>query len=395
MYTERENQCSRQMSNLTDNSVGLNSNQNLKVFRGRIGRKRKGFRDKSILSCTISLKKSLSIFAICSRRNSALNTFLSLLYLSTLILSVSASILGSLDYERKISEERHHYLASDHEGEFCTESNPYLHRVEKRSYLPPVQCKPEHISQAIQAKVHCTPRDRVVRLPFPNDTSINQMTPSHIEVRRCDGSCHHRKQSCLAVRTRKKRVPVLLAKCTIHSGRCEKICAQVEVEEHLECGCECKIKRHHCNNRQTYSKEHCGCQCRDLTEVRACHESGRVWDPSKCMCRCPLSTLQQCSSKFVFDFTNSCKCIPEETNTIPGAERTRKDTGEESSRKADKLPHWQTLALVGTSLGIVLLVSLAVSLCRHNQRLKIRLRNSAEVLVPSNARMLPVPTNDH
>ena len=102
MYTERENQCSRQMSNLTDNSVGLNSNQNLKVFRGRIGRKRKGFRDKSILSCTISLKKSLSIFAICSRRNSALNTFLSLLYLSTLILSVSASILGSLDYERKI-----------------------------------------------------------------------------------------------------------------------------------------------------------------------------------------------------------------------------------------------------------------------------------------------------
>ena len=35
-----------------------------------------------------------------------------------------------------------------------------------------------------------------------------QMTPSHIEVRRCDGSCHHRKQSCLAVRTQKKRVPV-------------------------------------------------------------------------------------------------------------------------------------------------------------------------------------------
>jgi hypothetical protein len=32
-----------------------------------------------------------------------------------------------------------------------------------------------------------------------------------------------------------------------------------------------------------------------------------VWDPSKCMCRCLLSTLQECSSKYVFDFTNSCK----------------------------------------------------------------------------------------
>ena len=43
---------------------------------------------------------------------------------------------------------------------------------------------------------------------------------------------------------------ILLARCTIHSEKCDKICAEVEVDEHTECGCECKVKRHHCNEKQ-------------------------------------------------------------------------------------------------------------------------------------------------
>ena len=83
----------------------------------------------------------------------------------------------------KVPEDRHHYMSSDSEDEFCTESNPLLHRVEKRSYLPSVQCSSEHVTEAIQAKVHCKPRPKVVRLPFPNDTSINQVS--------CDRQMQH------------------------------------------------------------------------------------------------------------------------------------------------------------------------------------------------------------
>ena len=43
---------------------------------------------------------------------------------------------------------------------------------------------------------------------------------------------------------------VLLAQCSIHSEKCDKTCAEVEIDEHIECGCECKIKRHHCNAKQ-------------------------------------------------------------------------------------------------------------------------------------------------
>ena len=50
------------------------------------------------------------------------------------------------------------------------------HRVEKRSYLPPVTCTSYHELNAVRSKVHCQPRPRVIRLPWPNDTSVQQVS---------------------------------------------------------------------------------------------------------------------------------------------------------------------------------------------------------------------------
>jgi len=271
----------------------------------------------------------------------------------------------------------------------CSGPDP-LHRVEKRSYLPPISCTDEHELDAVRKKVHCTPRPRVVQLPWPNDTSVHQMTPGHVEVQRCDGGCFHRRQSCLPKRTKKVKIPVLLARCTLHSHKCDKICVEVEVEEHLECGCECKVKRRHCNNKQDYRKEICSCQCRDLSAVKSCYESGRVWDPSKCMCRCPLSTLQECSSKYVFDFTNSCKCIPEESNEIGKRMDRSLDTANGTASSSSSSPssitsflpaNWELLVVGALAVAILFLAILTFSLARHVHRLKARLRRSAEVLV--------------
>jgi len=43
---------------------------------------------------------------------------------------------------------------------------------------------------------------------------------------------------------------ILLAQCSIRSEKCDKICAQIEIEEHTECNCDCKVKQHHCNTKQ-------------------------------------------------------------------------------------------------------------------------------------------------
>jgi hypothetical protein len=34
------------------------------------------------------------------------------------------------------------------------------------------------------------------------------MTPSHVEVNRCDGGCFHHSQSCLPSKIQKKKIPV-------------------------------------------------------------------------------------------------------------------------------------------------------------------------------------------
>lgn len=270
-----------------------------------------------------------------------------------------------------LKEHGDHELCTDPLDEFSVG-----HRLEKRSYLPPVTCTRTHELNAVRSKVHCSPRLRLIRLPWPNDTSIHKMTPSHVEVNRCAGGCNHRQQSCLPTRVRKKKIPVLLAQCSIHSEKCDKTCAEVEIDEHIECGCKCKIKRHHCNAKQVYREELCSCHCRDLSEVQACHDSGRVWDPGMCMCRCPLASLQQCSTNYVFDFTNSCKCIPEESNELPG-ERS------ERSHFTTTHPNWQWMTICGLVLFILILVICLISLAKHIKRLKQRLRHSAEVLVPS------------
>jgi len=129
--------------------------------------------------------------------------------------------------------------------------------------------------------------------------------------------------------------------------------------------------------------------------VESCYESGRVWDPAKCMCRCPLSTLQECSSKFVFDFTNSCKCIPEESNEIGlRSERSQEISQEENGGEnggrhrgrssspvllslgdgTNLILTWELLAIAGLAAILVLALVLAAVLIRSVRRLKDRLR---------------------
>merc|ERR1711997_670167 len=89
----------------------------------------------------------------------------------------------------------------DHE--LCSDPvDHFVHRLEKRSYLPPVTCSRNHEMSVAKShrNIQCAPKPRLVRLPWPNDTSVHKMTPSHVEVNRCDGGCFHRQQSCLPTR---------------------------------------------------------------------------------------------------------------------------------------------------------------------------------------------------
>ena len=42
------------------------------------------------------------------------------------------------------------------------------------------------------------------------------------------------------------------------------------------------------------------------------------WDPVNCMCICPMASWRVCSTGYVFDFTQSCECVPTSTTASLG-----------------------------------------------------------------------------
>ena len=81
------------------------------------------------------------------------------------------------------------------------------------------------------------------------------------------------------------------------------------------------------------------------------------------------------------------RCIPEESNEIPGKSNDKRDAEQSSQGKPIilglNIGYWVEILIIG---GLVLvcicLALLCFSLARYNYRLKQRLRSSAEVLVP-------------
>ena len=91
----------------------------------------------------------------------------------------------------------------------------------------------------------------MVKVPWPANSSYDQLTPSHVTVKRCSGGCHGGSASCVATATSKRKVrtlltkilnsletllqvAVLLARCPLGGGACDKECATVEVEDEVE-----------------------------------------------------------------------------------------------------------------------------------------------------------------
>merc|ERR1712044_112201 len=82
-------------------------------------------------------------------------------------------------------------------------------------------CRSNHIKQALQKNIMCKPSPVIVKLPWPNNTDIQQMTPTHVEVLQCSGAGHRNNQGCVATQNKELKIPVMLGKCGINTGKCE------------------------------------------------------------------------------------------------------------------------------------------------------------------------------
>ena len=230
-------------------------------------------------------------------------------------------------------------------------------------------CSKNHISSSLSELSPCEPREKVISVAWPNFTSVDQVSPSHVTVLRCSGGCHTDHRSCVASRTKNRKVAVMLGKCNkVNGGRCEKVCTTLEVEDETECECGCRRKMDECTEYQEWKSETCECECKNRKAKRECLESGhnKVWDTSKCACvcsyeiKCPHGKLDnatcQCEERRIKSF--------ESTSAVQSVERS--DTN---------ITDWEIIVIIILSCLLTIFLLIITSLLCMIKTLKHSLQS--------------------
>ena len=166
-------------------------------------------------------------------------------------------------------------------------------------------------SRLLDPAVVCQPRLVTVALPDPVVAGHSLLAPTHLQVRRCGGSCSHSHSlhSCLPTRLSQVEVEVLLSPVVAGvAGVQQSVCGRVMVEQHEECECGCETSPAQCNSNQTFLPLECRCACTNREARLSCISAGRHWDPSLCLCLCPGRPYPTCPNGYIYDYLETCAC---------------------------------------------------------------------------------------
>ncbi|KAH8320090.1 hypothetical protein KR074_011625, partial [Drosophila pseudoananassae] len=152
----------------------------------------------------------------------------------------------------------------------------------------------------------CSPQPTIVELKPPGTESVNfYYFPACTRINRCSGCCGSTLISCQPTET--EIVQLRVRKVDRSGAGPRRLTAIVDVEQHLACRCDCRIKEGDCNAYQSYRQELCRCECHNTDAKDKCLEQPdtKYWDDANCTCACRYN--QSCTTGTVFDETQ-CKC---------------------------------------------------------------------------------------
>merc|ERR1719419_1017572 len=153
---------------------------------------------------------------------------------------------------------------------FYTSFNPFLFLViVKLTFVNSDEklgvCSSSHQISALDVqKAHgCEPRHELIQIEIPPQSSIIQMIPSHVNVRRCRGTClAHPEHSCQHATQKKVNVPVMVVTAGFRTGMLDTRCDIITVMEDDTCQCGCHVTSDTCNNKfHVFNPHACQCQC--------------------------------------------------------------------------------------------------------------------------------------
>lgn len=159
----------------------------------------------------------------------------------------------------------------------------------------------------------CQARPSLVDLRgiFSNQSEeVVQVIPDYVTMDRCGGTCYDPSHTCYPTVKTVTKVQVMMVLARWPHGEHETLCSEVEVENHDECECGCRVQPDQClPGLQYFHKQSCRCICSDFKARSSCLVSGHVWDPDTCQCQCPAHSWQLCSTGYMFDYVSSCSCV--------------------------------------------------------------------------------------
>lgn len=169
------------------------------------------------------------------------------------------------------------------------------------------------LNTQIGCELHSTPIDLNEYRHNITDQAIH-LIPDVAMVNRCGGNCLRPSHRCVPRTKRIKSIPVMAILSRFPHGAHDQQCGHIQVEEHTDCDCNCPITEEQCISQPGVSKRFyeatCRCICTDTFARRQCISSNKNWDEQNCRCVCPISSWTFCSTGYVFDYENSCTCIP-------------------------------------------------------------------------------------
>ena len=174
------------------------------------------------------------------------------------------------------------------------------------------QCTPMQQREALVDANSCEPRPTLIDLRehLSNASAVIQVIPEYKTVAKCGGSCELYSHGCISTATRTKSIDVMVVRTQYDRSRTDIECGVIEVEEDTACSCNCPVQASDCSSDHYYDSSSCRCLCNDQSGRNRCISRGMQWDPHRCMCMCPTSAWRVCSSGYVYDFTDTCQCIP-------------------------------------------------------------------------------------
>ena len=180
-------------------------------------------------------------------------------------------------------------------------------------YLSKGQCTPSQQREALSDANSCEPRPTLINLQdhLSDMNDVIQVIPEYKTVSRCGGSCELNSHGCMATATRSKSIDMMVVRKRHDRTQNEIECGVIVVEEDVSCSCDCPVQETNCSIEQYYDGSSCQCLCKDQSSRNECISRGMQWDPLLCMCICPPSLRKLCSTGYIYDFIDTCQCVPD------------------------------------------------------------------------------------